>query len=63
MHPHTTESYNFDRCTDCGLVFLNPRIPEKELATFYTASYLPYRASEALGKYESFVQKDQQKNR
>ena len=61
MHPHTTESYNFDRCTDCGLVFLNPRIPEKELAAFYTASYLPYREGDAWGKYKSFVQKDQQK--
>ncbi len=61
MHPHTTESYNFDRCTNCGLVFLNPRIPEKELGAFYTASYLPYRESEAWGKYGSFVQKDQQK--
>ncbi len=61
MHPHTTESYNFDRCTDCGLVFLNPRIPEAALGEFYTSAYLPYRAEEAWGKYAAFVQKDQEK--
>ena len=61
MHTYSTESYNFDRCTDCGLVFLNPRIPESRLGEFYTSAYLPYRAEEAWGKYASFVQKDQEK--
>ncbi len=60
MHEHSPTSYNFDRCEDCGLVFLNPRVPEAELGQFYTAAYLPYRVEEAWGKYASFVKQDQQ---
>jgi 2-polyprenyl-3-methyl-5-hydroxy-6-metoxy-1,4-benzoquinol methylase len=60
MHDNLPAKYNFDRCNDCGLVFLNPRVDEKELGQFYTASYLPYRVEEAWGKYASFVKKDQE---
>lgn len=60
MHEHSKAKYNFDCCNDCGLVFLNPRVPEIELGKFYTAAYLPYRVEEAWGKYASFVKKDQQ---
>lgn len=60
MHQNLPTKYNFDRCNDCGLVFLNPRVNETELGQFYTASYLPYRVEEAWGKYSSFVKKDQQ---
>jgi 2-polyprenyl-3-methyl-5-hydroxy-6-metoxy-1,4-benzoquinol methylase len=59
MHEHSPTRYNFDRCQDCGLVFLNPRVPETALGQFYTAAYLPYRVEEAWGKYASFVQQDQ----
>jgi 2-polyprenyl-3-methyl-5-hydroxy-6-metoxy-1,4-benzoquinol methylase len=59
MHEHLPTKYNFDRCKDCGLVFLNPRVPEAELGQFYTAAYLPYRVEEAWGKYASFVKQDQ----
>jgi len=59
MHEHSPESYNFDRCNNCGLVFLNPRVPETALGKFYTAAYLPYRVEEAWGKYASFVKQDQ----
>ncbi len=59
MHAASPEQYNFDRCENCGLVFLNPRVPEAELGQFYTAAYLPYRVEEAWGKYASFVKKDQ----
>lgn len=61
MHQNLPATYNFDRCNDCGLVFLNPRVDEKELGQYYTASYLPYRTEEAWGKYASFVKQDQQK--
>ena len=61
MHEHSQVKYNFDRCEDCGLVFLNPRILESALAAFYTSSYLPYRVEEAWGKYAAFVKRDQQK--
>jgi len=66
IHTHAMMSapsaiqYNFDRCNDCGLVFLNPRVAESELSHFYTESYLPYRIEEAWGQYASFVKKDQQ---
>jgi len=61
MHEHSQVKYNFDRCEDCGLVFLNPRIVESDLGAFYTSSYLPYRVEEAWGKYAAFVKRDQQK--
>jgi 2-polyprenyl-3-methyl-5-hydroxy-6-metoxy-1,4-benzoquinol methylase len=60
MHEKVPATYNFDRCNNCGLVFLNPRVSEAELGQFYTASYLPYRVEEAWGKYASFVKQDQQ---
>ena len=60
MHRHLPDKYNFDRCLDCGLVFLNPRVPEKALGQFYTAAYLPYRVEEAWGKYAFLVKQDQQ---
>ena len=59
MHDYTADQYNFDQCEDCGLVFLNSRIPESELGKFYTKNYLPYRIEEAWGKYASFVKRDQ----
>ncbi len=54
MHP-SKEIFNFDQCQNCGLVFLNPRVPEKDLGEFYTDYYLPYRGDEAWGKYANFV--------
>ena len=59
LHAHQPTTYNFDRCGDCGLVFLNPRLDETELESFYTAAYLPYRVETAWGKYASFVKQDQ----
>lgn len=59
MHPAIDTEYNFDCCNACGLVFLNPRVPESDLHQFYTGSYLPYRIEAAWGKYASFVKKDQ----
>jgi ubiquinone/menaquinone biosynthesis C-methylase UbiE len=54
MHP-SQEIFNFDQCHNCGLVFLNPRVPEKKLGEYYTDYYLPYRGDKAWGKYENFV--------
>jgi 2-polyprenyl-3-methyl-5-hydroxy-6-metoxy-1,4-benzoquinol methylase len=59
MHEHTSAKYNFDRCQDCGLVFLNPRMQVTASEQFYTAAYLPYRVEDAWGKYASFVKQDQ----
>ena len=59
---HTSkESFNFDQCSNCQLVFLNPRVPLDQLKNYYTTHYLPYRGSEAWGKYERFVKDSQQK--
>ncbi|MEM6320045.1 MAG: class I SAM-dependent methyltransferase [Bacteroidota bacterium] len=54
MHP-SEEQFNFDRCSDCDLVFLNPRVPPADLMDYYTDYYLPYRGPQAWGKYESMV--------
>ena len=59
MHQNLPAKYNFDKCNNCGLVFLNPRVDESDLGQFYTSAYLPYRVEEAWGKYASFVKKDQ----
>lgn len=60
MHDNLPNTFKFDKCDDCGLVFLNPRVPETELGQYYTSAYLPYRVEEAWGKYAAFVKKDQQ---
>jgi 2-polyprenyl-3-methyl-5-hydroxy-6-metoxy-1,4-benzoquinol methylase len=61
MHQQLPNKYNFDRCNDCGLVFLNPRFPEKELGQFYSSTYLPYRVEDAWGKYAFLVKQDQRR--
>ena len=60
MHEQGSKKYNFDQCENCGLVFLNCRVPESELGLFYSENYLPYRTEEAWGKYANFVKRDQQ---
>ncbi|MEM7131097.1 MAG: class I SAM-dependent methyltransferase [Chloroflexota bacterium] len=59
MHEQQSELFNFDQCASCGLVFLNPRVPEADLKQYYTSTYLPYRAEEAWGKYAGFVKREQ----
>ena len=60
MHPDN-ELFNFDQCTKCQLVFLNPRVPLNELKKYYTSYYLPYRGAKAWGKFEKMVENSQQK--
>ncbi|MEQ8546296.1 MAG: methyltransferase domain-containing protein [Cyclobacteriaceae bacterium] len=60
MHA-SKELFNFDQCTQCQLVFLNPRVPLDQLKNYYTAHYLPYRGGEAWGKFEKLVENSQQK--
>ena len=55
------ELFNFDQCTECQLVFLNPRVSPDELKKYYTSHYLPYRGSKAWGKFEKLVENSQQK--
>ena len=60
MHSNK-ELFNFDQCSNCNLVFLNPRLPIDQLKNYYTSYYLPYRGAKAWGKYEELVEGSQQK--
>ena len=55
------EVFNFDQCSNCSLVFLNPRVPLDMLKNYYTSFYLPYRGARAWGKFERFVKGSQKK--
>ena len=59
MHSNK-ELFNFDQCSSCQLVFLNPRVPLDGLKKYYSSHYLPYRGSKAWGKYEKLVEGSQQ---
>jgi 2-polyprenyl-3-methyl-5-hydroxy-6-metoxy-1,4-benzoquinol methylase len=60
MHS-SKELFNFDQCANCQLVFLNPRVNLDSLKNYYTSHYLPYRGSEAWGKYGKLVEGSQKK--
>ena len=60
MHS-SKELFNFDQCANCQLVFLNPRVNLDNLKNYYTSYYLPYRGSEAWGKYRKLVEESQKK--
>lgn len=60
MHS-SKELFNFDQCANCQLVFLNPRVNLDNLKNYYTSYYLPYRGSEAWGKYRKLVEGSQKK--
>ncbi len=59
MHHPNEEAYHFNKCTQCRSVFLKNPVNEKELQKYYTENYLPYRGAQAWGKFESFVEKNQ----
>lgn len=61
MHAHNTEQYYFNRCLNCKSVFLTNPVKEEQLKNYYSNSYLPYRGAKAWGKFQSFVEKSQQK--
>jgi 2-polyprenyl-3-methyl-5-hydroxy-6-metoxy-1,4-benzoquinol methylase len=60
MHSNK-EFFNFDQCSSCKLVFLNPRVSLDDLKSYYSSYYLPYRGSKAWGKYGKLVEGSQQK--
>lgn len=60
MHS-SKEFFNYDQCTNCLFVFLNPIIPPNQLKNYYTNYYLPYRGAKAWGKFEKFVERSQEK--
>ena len=60
MHS-SKELFNFDQCNECQMVFLNPRVDLDNLKNYYTSHYLPYRGSEAWGKFKRLVEGSQKK--
>ena len=48
------ERFTFVACVGCGLVFLNPRVPEAEIGRYYE-DYLPHRGPEAWGRWAELV--------
>ena len=60
MHSNK-ELFNFDQCSSCSLVFLNPRVSLNNLKNYYTSYYLPYRGAKAWGKFEKLVDSSQEK--
>ncbi|MDT8342686.1 MAG: class I SAM-dependent methyltransferase, partial [Longimicrobiales bacterium] len=49
------ERFAFVRCTRCGLVYLDPRVPAARLGRYYTRAYLPYRGATAWGPFAPLV--------
>jgi 2-polyprenyl-3-methyl-5-hydroxy-6-metoxy-1,4-benzoquinol methylase len=43
----TDDTFNVVKCTDCGLVYLNPRPDVSELSTIYPPNYYAYTIEEA----------------
>lgn len=48
------ERFAFVRCVGCGLVFLNPRVPEADIGRYYV-DYLPHRGPYAWGRWAKLV--------
>ncbi len=61
MHKWNKERYHFNQCADCNSVFLTNPVKEDNLEHYYSENYLPYRGSEAWGKFQSFVERSQQR--
>lgn len=51
-----SERFTFVRCEECGLVFLNPRVPEADIARYYE-DYLPHRGPEAWGRWANVIRR------
>ncbi len=58
MQTGSRERFTFMRCSNCGLVQLDPRVPPAELGAFYQDDYLPYRGPLAWGRFAHLVERD-----
>jgi len=45
LHPEVPGSYALKKCSDCGLIYIDPQPTEEELAEHYPAEYGVYRKS------------------
>lgn len=55
MMKKSQKRYRFSQCSQCDLIFLNPRLGPNQLASFYDQNYLPFRSEKAWGKYSKIV--------
>lgn len=55
------ETFTFQQCKNCDLVFLNPRVKQESLFEYYGDHYLPYRGPSAWGRFAHFVESDLRK--
>lgn len=57
LAPNTGEGFQFVRCLECDLVYLNPRPTADALARFHPPAYLPHRGPEAWGRWAPLVRR------
>lgn len=55
------ERFTFVRCRRCGLIYLDPRVPESEIGRWYGPDYLPHRGDAAWGRYAAFAAEGQRR--
>jgi ubiquinone/menaquinone biosynthesis C-methylase UbiE len=55
------ERFTFVRCRDCGLVYLDPRVPAGDIGAWYGPDYLPHRGQAAWGRYAAFAAEGQRR--
>ncbi|HUR93316.1 MAG TPA: class I SAM-dependent methyltransferase [Gemmatimonadales bacterium] len=58
---HSTQRFTFVRCRRCELVYLNPRVPEALIGSWYGADYLPHRGDAAWGRYAGLAAEGQRR--
>lgn len=54
------ERFTWVQCQRCGLVFLDPRVPEPDIGRYY-ADYLPHRGPAAWGRWAPLVRSSQER--
>ncbi|NIP58659.1 MAG: class I SAM-dependent methyltransferase, partial [Gemmatimonadetes bacterium] len=57
LAPDRGERFRFVRCSDCGLVYLNPRPDPVSLDRYYGPGYLPHREPGAWGRWAPLVER------
>jgi SAM-dependent methyltransferase len=56
LSPATGESFRFQKCRRCGLVYLSPRPTPAGMARYYPPEYLPFRGAAAWGRWAPLVE-------
>lgn len=57
----SAERFTFVRCRRCGLVYLSPRVSERDVGAWYGPDYLPHRGDAAWGRYALFAAEGQRR--